>query len=466
MTIFKPLLLISAVSLCVLLHGQTYVVHFDPPEKMDNSINSPAEESSPMMTIDGQVMFLVRTLSSENVRGLYGGQDIWYSVKLGDSFEKAENLSKVNNKGNNVIVGTAQKGNRLYFLNEVTRNRKNLAGLSRSDYNPKTKIWSNPQPVNIDELEVHGEIYGCYVDNNEKIALWSLPKKKNPDDCDLYISFSSDEGENWSKPFYLGDIVNSENDEISPLYDEKNECLFFSKNKKDNPADYDIYYSNRLDDSWTSWSKPMNARQLNSPKFDAYPHVDSFGNIYFSSNRSDTLSDIFKSNFFKAEFTHDKLAYIQKTIDVELPKLKILYPPTEMNLGSATMSNMADTDADQYPDLIVNGVYRLSEFDFDKSQIKPRHNAILNDLVDSLKNDPNLNLAVIGFTDSIGPIAYNLILSEKRAKAAMNYLVQRGISSSRIEVLGEGEKFPIASNSTAEGRARNRRVEIFFKKSP
>lgn len=99
-------------------------------------------------------------------------------------------------------------------------------------------------------------------------------------------------------------------------------------------------------------------------------------------------------------------------------------------------------------------------FDFDKSVLKPEGKAKLDDLVSKVKG---INLEVIiavGHTDSIGTEAYNQKLSVRRAEAVKAYLVSKGIEKNRVYTEGKGEKQPIASNKTKEGRAKNRRVEI------
>ncbi|HXD39490.1 MAG TPA: OmpA family protein [Ramlibacter sp.] len=99
-------------------------------------------------------------------------------------------------------------------------------------------------------------------------------------------------------------------------------------------------------------------------------------------------------------------------------------------------------------------------FDFDKAVLKPEGKAKLDDLVGKVKG---INLEVIiavGHTDSVGTDAYNQKLSVRRAEAVKAYLVSKGIEKNRVYTEGKGEKQPVADNKTAEGRAKNRRVEI------
>ena len=99
-------------------------------------------------------------------------------------------------------------------------------------------------------------------------------------------------------------------------------------------------------------------------------------------------------------------------------------------------------------------------FDFDKAVLKPAGKAKLDDLVSKVKG---INLEVIiavGHTDSVGSDAYNQKLSVRRSEAVKAYLVSKGIEKNRVYTEGKGEKQPVADNKTAEGRAKNRRVEI------
>lgn len=97
-----------------------------------------------------------------------------------------------------------------------------------------------------------------------------------------------------------------------------------------------------------------------------------------------------------------------------------------------------------------------------RSDIQPSFMGVLDRFADGLRNHPNTEVRIVGHTDSTGSDAINNPLSFERASSTRNYLGSRGVDTRRITVDGMGERQPIATNDTAEGRARNRRVEIFI----
>lgn len=99
-------------------------------------------------------------------------------------------------------------------------------------------------------------------------------------------------------------------------------------------------------------------------------------------------------------------------------------------------------------------------FELDSAQLKPGARSILRDVADSLKGEPNMRVEIAGHTDSQGPAAYNLNLSQRRASAVKTFLINQGIDPARMDANGYGESRPIASNETAAGRQENRRVEF------
>lgn len=102
--------------------------------------------------------------------------------------------------------------------------------------------------------------------------------------------------------------------------------------------------------------------------------------------------------------------------------------------------------------LFPTGSYTLSE----------EAKAALSRVAYNLKQFPDTDVTVVGFTDNTGTVQLNQTLSEERAQSVVNYLESQGVASSRLKAIGEGENDPIDSNATAAGRAQNRRVEMYI----
>ncbi len=103
-------------------------------------------------------------------------------------------------------------------------------------------------------------------------------------------------------------------------------------------------------------------------------------------------------------------------------------------------------------------------FDFDKSTIHKSSYAELNEAAREMKKDKKSTITIDAYTDKIGTKEYNQALSVRRAEAVKDYLVKKGISPKRLKIKGFGEKYPVAPNNTAEGRAEDRRATMEMKK--
>ncbi len=101
-------------------------------------------------------------------------------------------------------------------------------------------------------------------------------------------------------------------------------------------------------------------------------------------------------------------------------------------------------------------------FDTGKYALKTKARQALTRFAASLVNDPNTNVQIFGHTDNTGSRATNEKLSLNRANAVKSYLVDSGVASYRMETKGLAYDYPVASNDTAEGRAQNRRVEVYI----
>jgi outer membrane protein OmpA-like peptidoglycan-associated protein len=99
-------------------------------------------------------------------------------------------------------------------------------------------------------------------------------------------------------------------------------------------------------------------------------------------------------------------------------------------------------------------------FETGKSEIKPESKPVIDQMVEMMKQNPDLKISIEGHTDNVGTEKSNQTLSESRAKALMNALVSKSVAASRLKSKGWGQTKPIADNTTEEGKAKNRRVEI------
>jgi outer membrane protein OmpA-like peptidoglycan-associated protein len=99
-------------------------------------------------------------------------------------------------------------------------------------------------------------------------------------------------------------------------------------------------------------------------------------------------------------------------------------------------------------------------YDFNSAVVKGEAQRNLTNLTNSLRNYPETELLIVGHTDAVGSDAFNQGLSERRAQAAKDFLISRGVGSERVRTMGRGESEPVGSNDTEAGRALNRRVEV------
>ncbi len=111
-------------------------------------------------------------------------------------------------------------------------------------------------------------------------------------------------------------------------------------------------------------------------------------------------------------------------------------------------------------------VVRAVDFEFNSTRLTVPSQQTLDQVANALQTQPDLQVEIRGYTDSVGSDSYNLNLSKRRAESVKSYLVSKGITASSLTAIGFGKDKPIASNSTAEGRAENRRVEFAVTNTP
>jgi len=99
-------------------------------------------------------------------------------------------------------------------------------------------------------------------------------------------------------------------------------------------------------------------------------------------------------------------------------------------------------------------------FGFNRADVRDNVRQRLSRVIELLKEMPEVGVKIVGYTDDIGSVEYNLALSLRRAESVRDYVVERGIADARLSVAGRGKSDPLVSNSTPEGQAVNRRVEF------
>lgn len=155
------------------------------------------------------------------------------------------------------------------------------------------------------------------------------------------------------------------------------------------------------------------------------------------------------------------LAFQLGPLDSRLQVIKITVPPPATAKSAAAGAGEGSSPMEQAlaarKPVTVYGIY----FDFGSAKIKPESEAVLRQIADIMRKNPDWNLGVSGYTDNVGGDKANLALSQRRAAAVKDALVTRyQIAPGRLATSGYGAASPIESNATLEGRARNRRVEL------
>lgn len=256
------------------------------PMRLESIVNSEGEESLPMV-MPGTGLLFTRSLYPANVGGTYGGQDIW----LAEWRTKATKVKRLpfNTTQNEFIAGAQPDGRTLYFV------RSSANSLTSSLYRVRSNgtTWTSPELISIPALQNEGFI-GIYMSPDESVLLISMKRAGSLGEEDLYYSLKSASG-TWSAPVSLGATINSTGFEISPFLSPDKKRLYFSSNGHGGAGDADIFYADRLHDSWETWSAPVNVGEpVNSKKFDAF-YVEYGDSVaFFASNRDRRMADIYR----------------------------------------------------------------------------------------------------------------------------------------------------------------------------
>ena len=270
--------------------GDAQILEFNSAKKLPAALNSAGEESLPMLSPDRQ-LFFARALYAGNAGGKFSGLDAWFSEAPGSNWKNASNTlpGGINNEGHNAIVGISRDGNKRWFLSTLP-NEKVTGIYVTSRIN---NYWTRPEFVPVPGID-NQDFLGVFVSPDGDVIFFSMQAPDSRGEEDLYFSVKNGVGQ-WSPPRSLGATINSKGFEISPFLSEDKKRLYFASNGHGGEGDADIFYSERLYNSWETWSVPVNlGKEVNSKKFDAYFSIYGDSIAFLASNREGKYADLYE----------------------------------------------------------------------------------------------------------------------------------------------------------------------------
>ena len=427
-------------------------------------------------------------------------QDVWIA-----SMDRRGNVARtlhpgppLNNALPNSICAVSPLPNTFVIINQFFRNGDMQPGFStiRGD----AQRWDYPQPLVIKDFYSATDGVSLTMSEDGQVLILSLQREGSLGSNDLYVSRRLPNG-TYDTPTHLGGTINSRGREATPSLSADQRTLYFSSDRGTRGSD--IYYVRRLDDRWLQWSAPKPLRSpINSAADDSQPYFNtSTGYLYFTSKR-DGSSDIFRIKIAKPRPLEDIIVrgrIIDSSTGQPMPatvanrivrgpvkqmviskdgKFRLRVPQGTNYLLNAEQEGFlghphellfsvrqdkTEYEVDLYLDpLRVNAEIKLPPIYFvrSKATIRNESTPALRELVRILEERPDLHIRIEGHTDDQGRSKDLQRLSDDRAAAILQYLLNAGIDQGRLEAEGYGATRPKVKNEDEASRSQNRRVEI------
>lgn len=481
------------------LESMKHPVPFDP-KPLGPAVNSGVPEYLPSLTGDEKTIVFTRRSGT----GRNQNEDFYWSEKGDSGWTMAMPLVDINSLYNEGAQTQTPDGNTIYF---VVCDKPGGYGSCDIYVTKRTgKTWSHPTnigaPVCTNSWETQPSIS---ADGNTLYFISTRPGGKGG--SDVWIA-TKDKSGKWSSPVNAGDSINTVYDEKSVFIHHDNKTLYFSSPGHPGMGKDDIFYSRKEEDG--GWSEAVNLGYPINTKNDENSLVVALNgrNAYFSSDRYNKNRDMDLYQFELYEGARpEPVIYVSGKVIDRSTELPVEAAIELINLETGTVAGKSKSDAiigtylvsvptgkNYALNVAAPGYLFYSEnfileyhlpadsflldvrlqaiqtgntvilknifFDSDSTALKPFSKAELNKLVELMQQNQALAIQIKGHTDNTGNANYNFLLSESRAKSVYEYLLQNGISASRISYKGFGETLPIADNDTESGRAQNRRTEF------
>ena len=478
------------------------------PQPLGAAINTPDDEYFPTLTADGETLLFTR-----NESGFMGDENFYRSKKVAGVWQKAEPLEGVNTSDNEGAESISPDGTWLVF---TACNRSGDGSQGSCDLywsQEKANGWTKPAPFS---NTINSSAWDSQpsISADGKSIIFSSRRPGGKGKEDLWITRRNPNGK-WTKPINLGMPVNTGGVEQTPFFHPDGQTLYFCSDSLPGMGGQDLYMTRLQPDS--SWSTPLNlGYPINTAKDEVAMTVSLDGKTaYFATNRPGSQKiDIY--TFELPEYARPKpvtyakvevrdwsnnnplsarldfidlktgLTYVSVSTRKDGTALACLPSGAEYALRvnkdhyffHSENFNLTDTSSYQKPYLLkvalqpipdstatpVKGapiILRNVFFATGSAELATASATELDYVVRMLKQLSWLRIQINGHTDQVGTDAANQTLSEARAKAVYNYLINKGIASERLRFKGFGESKPLSNApDTEEGRSQNRRTEF------
>jgi len=290
-------------------------------------LNSPFEEESPVLSPDGKLLAFTVSEHPQNIGKNLDHGDIWFSTWDGKTWSKPfHGGSLINNTLHNTVAGFSPDGQQMYILNHFAGPGKQVTsqGLSVSVRNGDT--WMPPVNISIPYFKNNTEYNTGFLSPDGQVLLFAGVGYTTRGGVDLYVSLKVNG--KWTEPKGLGPVINTPGHEVTPSLSLDGKRLYFSSNGIDKDVSFDVYYSERLDDSWQKWSTPVNlGSSVNTIGREYFYRETPVGAFYSATKNSDELADI---RFIPSKDTIEVPVMINPTEEIKVVAVDTLVKIDEM----------------------------------------------------------------------------------------------------------------------------------------
>ncbi|WP_439481080.1 OmpA family protein [Cyclobacterium plantarum] len=409
------------------------------------------DEHQPILGPEGRLYFTM-AFHPQNNNGNNDPGDIWFSAGERDGFEAPEHLGQLSTPYYDLLIGFAHPDTMLVY-HQNFQNQQVIYSYYRSG-----AAWERGEAVQIPGFKINGDQFSARLHADGKMMVMSMDSFGTYGNEDIYISFRKENG--WSRPLNLGSDINSSLQELSPFLSADTRTLYFSTNASEGVKGMEVYFSKRMGEGWSQWSSPSPVNLPDMEGFDLYYYPDQSNDRAFYTNiqTSDGYGNILLLGSF--------ISGPEDTPDVSAPTEADPEPndTAEMdNNGASFPERPVSEKQTSFEELETGASMILDKLLFQRSTVVLADSSglvQLEELAAYLMDHPKTVISVDGHTDNYGSSRLNERLSLDRAQKVRDILVENGVDVEQIRVNGWGGTRPIASNRTARGRAKNRRVEI------